>query len=162
MKFIILTIALFLSLDASAQTPAASPYPVCDEQTTVIPCQYEANEVYSAFADMLIGNPKGYALLRKKTPAQRQHFTDGLMLESVRVILLKQSRRSATDRHDKVTLTTTRYEAILWDCRGTDACNGNYLFTVDEVTESDGYCYQSKYTNKLEPTNLETFGGDSH
>jgi hypothetical protein len=46
---------------------------------------------------------------------------------------------------------TSRYDLVLEDCFGTDQCEGSYVWTVIEKTQSDGYSYEINYKNYLNP-----------
>jgi hypothetical protein len=157
MKTILTLTALFLSTHAFAQTPNGNAsLPICNEEEFKFPCKLAKKDAYAAIADMMFANRKGFNEIAKKAPGIKRGITGGFMMEDVRVSFLKEESQPRTpDNHFPTTTTTAQYEVLLNDCRGTDACNGGYLWTVTEVTEGDGYTYESKYTNTLEKTDLD-------
>ncbi len=158
MKTLLTTLILIATpLFAHAQTPAptATPaVPVCNEEMTNLPCTYSDAEAKEEVTDMLFENHKGFAHVLTQAKGIKTHQTNGFMIEDQRVIFMKRELHPEIAPH--VEISTVKYEILLLDCRGTDACMGMSLWTVMAVTESDGYTWDTKYTNKLEDTKLET------
>ena len=142
----LLLLALFVSTVSYAQT-----LPLCvtddnteQKSTEVYPCLMPQTSAITATMDMMMANKKGMA----------QYFRigdHGLMFDPfvdqpMRVTVLSKSPTSDYENY----VSKVKFELNLQDCRGTDACVGAYLWTVNAYTESDGYTSQTKYTNKFE------------
>ena len=111
------------------------------------PCLVSENEIGGAVIDMLLANRKGYhwALDRK--------YANGLMRSAfgktgnLRVTNLGHVNEAKAPH---LLVTKVRYELLLTDCQGTDACGASYVWTVNETTKSDGFNYDVSYSNNLD------------
>lgn len=145
-----------LAVPALAQEPGPKAYPLCNDDLTNMPCQGTEEDAMMLIPDMMLDNVAGYKMI-KKSPGRKSKMSAGFLFDHVRLIQISESRTPRTSEHMGMTRTVERYEILLNDCRGTDACLGSYLWTVDAVTDSDGYCYETKYENKLEKVNFYKF-----
>ena len=118
---------------AFAQTGTLPP-PANDPNVLV------SNDGGIAIAQMMIENPEGVELLKKT------HHS-GPLMESGKVELVSQSQ-SNTGQFPQWT-TVTKFSILSQDCLGTDACEGEYLWTVTATMTSDGYTYHTVYTNTV-------------
>ncbi len=141
---------------ASAQTSSAPiQYPQCSDGLPILPCEEDSRHAESDLIQMMFANQKGFQKIANSAPGKRKHYTDGFMTGEYRVInLARETYPRGSEWRQK---STARYEMFLSDCLGTDHCLGEYLWTADEVTMSDGYTYESTYTNKIEKTNFHSF-----
>ena len=125
---------------ASAQTVAAT-IPSCDENQMVTPCILAAKDTASAIAEMLFANALGFKSVNEKAQV-------GFEVDDVRVTFMSE----VTNNRDGVSpryLSQIKYELLLKDCRGTDACMGSYVWTVIEDIQGDGYTSRSSYKDTL-------------
>jgi hypothetical protein len=156
MKTTLTLLVLLGSISAFAQTDNAK-LPLCNpdpDVESVAPCRLSKKEAGMMVADMMIANLKGLNSIAQKARGVKSGNTDGFEIEDYRVSILKDEPVSSTEKHPRY-VTTTQYEVLLNDCRGTDACYGNSLWTVTQVTESDGYTSQNKFKNELIKTELD-------
>ena len=144
MKYLNLVLLPALLVSVAAQ---AADYPVCDDsdpsKVQVYPCQLNKSDAASAFVDMMLANPNGF-----KKAAHQPKIVNGLMRQGddgLRVLTLSEQ----VPQTGKETFSTVRYDMLLSDCLGTDQCVGDYVWTVIEKTQSDGYSYSSTYENYL-------------
>jgi hypothetical protein len=153
MKTLIILFAVLAATPSFAQDNGKLP--ICNmgkDTELAMPCKLPALEASQTLADMMFSNRKGFNEIADKAPGAKEGMTGGFMIESSRVSFLKEA---TVDSHGHMLTTSTlQYEVILNDCRGTDVCNGNYLWTVTEVAHSDGYSYYSEFTNDLAKTSL--------
>lgn len=87
-------------------------------------------------ADMLFGNSKAFQKVAKMAK-------EGFVVDDTRITIMGESHSG------HVFKSTEKYELVLRDCRGTDACFGSYIWTVTADTLGDGYTYETKYSDTL-------------
>lgn len=130
-----------MALVCSGQMAKAAPIPECNEDAMVTPCILAAKDAGTAMTDMLFNNAKGFAAVSTKAKI-------GFMVEELRVTLVSEKenpRGSGKPRYE----SEMKYELLLRDCRGTDACNGSSIWTVTEDSSGDGYGSDSTFTDTL-------------
>lgn len=118
------------------QQNMAQALPVCSEEPgeMTYPCLAPANEAGFAVADMLFDNADGFAQVKAKAKL-------GFEVDDLRVTLLSETEKTVE----------IKYELLLRDCRGTDACYGSQVWTVIAKITGDGYSSSSTYTDTLVP-----------
>ncbi len=149
MKLTQLLSIITLTSVLSFSSANAANYPLCSEEgPAVTPCVESLADAKDSLIDMMLANRKGYKLLSNRHIQNGLTSFGSLDAESLRVTYLKHESLGK-EGNLELNRSTTQYEVILQDCRGTDDCGPNYLWTVTETVDSDGYCYETKYTNSL-------------
>jgi hypothetical protein len=134
-----------LLLLISAPLSYAEELPSCTDEESY-DCAVPSIHTKEMVIDMMLENRKGMNLISKTGE-------NGLTLpffyeeHNIKVSLLNFNEQG------EISTGTMKYEILLWDCRGTDACGSEYLWTVTADLESDGYSTFTKYKNTLKIQN---------
>lgn len=124
----------FQTAFAQTGTTPTPPPPGGDPNTLV------SNDGGIAIAQMMIENPEGVELLKKT------HHS-GPLMESGKVELISQTQGNIGQFPQWTTVS--KFSILSQDCLGTDACEGEYLWTVIATMTSDGYTYHTDYKNTV-------------
>jgi hypothetical protein len=139
MKFFLFLFAVFL-----VNQSAFAANPECDSVQYQAPCVYNSVEAKSMLFDMIVGNSKGYHLMRTYANSP---LILGEAEENVRVTLLKEHEPISNGNFQNIQL----YEVILIDCRLGDQCGESYLWTTTEttITTSNENDFTTTYANSI-------------
>jgi len=140
MKVSFLILFLATVTNSSAQT-SPKALPICDDHAIATPCIVSEIESAPLVADMLFNNAAGFNSIRDKARV-------GFQVDKIRITLTSEVDNK-TDKTKPKFQTQMKYELVLRDCRGTDACLGSFIWTVYEEAQGDGYTSSSHFQDKL-------------
>lgn len=151
MKLLILFALLLLTVPVMAQSQSL---PICLDDTEA-PCLASEHDKSSLLTTMLMHNADGLKAVNARARA-------GFETEATLVTLVTQKFIDHPIASESKITLELRYEMLLSDCRGTDECGGEYLWTVTENVLGDGYSSMSTFTDSVKRLGSGCSFGDAN